>query len=216
MRRLNLRLIGVLALGMLIFGTAVHWLHGYQVRRNAHVFLREAERAKEAKKFGDAVRNFQWYVELVPNDVDVLWEFGALLADLPAYEPAYATLERVLRLDPTRSDARRRLVAVAIELGRYRDAREHLERNLLKATPADGELLTLLGICQEAATQFADAAQSYRAAIHSSPERLATYLRLAELLRRRLEKADEADQRMAAMVDANPKSAERTSCMGGT
>jgi tetratricopeptide (TPR) repeat protein len=208
MRRLNIRLIGVLALVMVIFGAAVHWLHGYQVRRNAHVFLREAERAKEAKKFGDAVRNFQWYVELVPNDVAVLWEFGALLADLPAYEPAYATLERVLRLDPSRTNARRRLVAVAIELGRYRDAREHLERNLLKAAPADGELLTLLGICQEAATQFADAAQSYRAAIHSSPERLATYLRLAELLRRRLEKADEADQRMAAMVDANPKSAE--------
>ena len=208
MRKVNTRLLVVLTLSTLLLGGAVHWLHGFQVKRNAHMFLREAARAKEAQKLGEAARNYQWYVELVPNDGEVLADFGILLADLEAYEPAYATLEKALRLEPNRTEVRRRLVGVAIELGRYRDAREHLVRHLLKASPEDGELLEQLGRCQEAASQYAEAAASYRSAIENTPDLLKAYFRLAEVLRRRLNSSEEADQRMATMVAANPKSVE--------
>ena len=54
MRTLNLRLTAWILVGGLIVGAGVHLLHGYQVRRNAQVLLREAGRAKEAGETGEA------------------------------------------------------------------------------------------------------------------------------------------------------------------
>lgn len=214
MRTLNVRLLALILVCGLILGAAVHWLHGYQVQRNAKVFLREAQRAKEEGKLGDAVRNLRWYVDLVPNDVDALADLGSMLAKLSAPGPAYATFEKVLRLDPNRTDVRRELASVAIQLGRYRDAREHLEKHLLKDPPEDAELLFLFATCQEAMDDYKGAEESLKetlsleGAIEDDPLKLGVYLRLANLLRRRLDRAAEADTWMAKMVTSNPDSCE--------
>ena len=58
MRTFNVRLAAILLAVLVVFGVGVYFLHGYQLRRNAYVFKREAERAQaraeEAAKEKDA------------------------------------------------------------------------------------------------------------------------------------------------------------------
>ena len=95
MRTLNVRLTAVLLVVGIVFGSGVVFLHGYQVRRNAYVFKREADRAQERadaalkendvklqkKAMVDVVKNLRWYVRLAPNDVDSMEKLSMLLAD---------------------------------------------------------------------------------------------------------------------------------------
>ena len=69
--------------------------------------------------------------------------------DYRARIEAYSMLERTLREDPERTKARRRLVDLAIRLGRYQDARQHLKESLLRDYPKDPELWDLLGQCYD-------------------------------------------------------------------
>ena len=189
MKTINIRFLMILLVCALVLGGAVHLLHGYQIRRYGRGFLREAQRAKEQNRPGEAVRHLTFYVSLFPEDADALAELGLLLADLSRYRQAFNRLEQVLRREPDRLEVRRRLVAVAMELGRYSDAREHLEQHLLKVFPNDGELLEQLARCQEAAGQYGLAVASLQRAIQNAPQRLEAYRDLARLLRDRLDRA---------------------------
>jgi len=213
MRKLNLRFTAALLAVGLFLGAGIHFLHGYQIRRNAHMFLREAERAKQEGKKEDAVRHYGRYLEFAPNDPTVVADLGLLLADLAeaqprARRPAYETLENALRLDPSRVELRRRLVAIAVDIGRYTDAHEHLVTHLLPRSPKDPELLLFLARCQEAMGQYPLSAKSYQEVIDLAPARLEASLRFADLLRRRLDKPKEADAVLEKMVAANANSCE--------
>src|SRR5205807_4452033 len=106
-----------------------HLLHSHQVRRNAGDLLSQADRAEEQGRFDQAAECLGRYLALVPDDTDVWARYGLLLAhDKLATSPkarlrAFLTLERVLRREPKRRDVRRRLVGVAMRLGRFTDAR---------------------------------------------------------------------------------------------
>ena len=70
-------------------------------------------------------------------------------------------------------------------IGRTLDAREHLNYLLNGPAPDDPELEYLLGRSEEADAHFPEAKAAYEKAIHHGPRRVATYVRLASLLRRR-------------------------------
>ncbi|MBN2473983.1 MAG: tetratricopeptide repeat protein [Pirellulales bacterium] len=228
MKSLNVRLVAILLACGLVFGIAVYFLHAYQVRRNAYVFLRLAEEARqraraaaakqdsdaEEKEYQDAIQNLFWYVQLVPGNTDALEDYGWLLADVAEktqtgalFVEAFPILERVLRQDASRADARQKLVEIYMLLGRYSDAREHLQR-LPAGLQEDGETLTLLGRCQLAAGEEAKAAESLRKAIEVSPHRADAYAVLAAVLSRRegLNRPTEADELMRKLVGVNPDS----------
>ena len=204
--KVNLRVLAVLVLGGLLLGGGVYWLHGFQTRRHAKFFLQWAQTAKADGELDRAVGYLHRYLGVMPDDDDALAELGLLLAELSRHEQAYETLVRALRAQPDRMDVRRRLVDVAMRLGRYSHAREELQEHLLPASPDDGELLELLAVCQVAAGQYDGAADSLRSAIDSTPDRLDAYRHLAELLRRKLDRPREADQWMDRLAKANPDS----------
>ena len=114
-------------------------------------------------------------------------------------------LEQVLRREPERQDLRRKVARIAIDLGRFADAREHL-RLLLKSSPDDGELELLLGRCEEGNDHFTEAASWYEKARKHAPEQIDGHVRLAYLLRNRLDQPEGADRVMDEMVKANEKS----------
>lgn len=211
--RLNLRLLAIALTVVAVLGGGVHWLHGVQNQRHAAFFLAQAQRDKADGRAPEAVEGFRRYLRLVPDDSDARAELGMLLADRRAGE-AFATMERVLQERPDRKDVRRRLVDVALQVGRPSDAQEHLAL-LLKDAPNDAELLELKGVCLYSARKYAEAAQVFAEAKASDPARLSAYRYLAGVLHGPLDRAAEAEQCMDEVVAKNPQSAEAF-CLRGT
>ena len=151
-----------------------------------------------------------WYIRLNPDDVNVLQRLGLLLADRAqdggTAGQAFSKLESVLRLDPNRKDVRRRLVDVALMIGRFSDAREHLRDFLLKQSPDDPELLELMGRCQAAMSDEGQAVETFKKVIEFAPKQVDAYPRLAGVLRYQLSRPKEADQWMEKLVKVNPDS----------
>jgi Tfp pilus assembly protein PilF len=207
-RTLNVKLLTITLIILAVLAGGVHWLHGYQVQRNAGDLLARADRAEEQEDLAGACDYLERYVALAPHDLDALARYGLLL-DRAAKGPrdrfaAFFTLEKVVRLAPERHDVRRDLVRVAIAVHRHSDAHDHLNA-LLEVFPDDVELQEMLAQCEEAATQFARAAELYGRVVQHAPDRIDNYVRRASLLRQRLDKPAEADQVMDQLIAANPK-----------
>src|SRR5439155_11631968 len=146
-RRLNVRLVASVFFAGVVVSVAVHFLHAFQVRRYATGLLYQAERAEQEGQYRQAINYLNRYTILVPDNAAAQAKLGLLMADYSSRMRAFHVLERAVRLDPANQKARRRLVQVAMNLERFIDAREHIEKYLLKSAPEDAELENLLGQC---------------------------------------------------------------------
>jgi tetratricopeptide (TPR) repeat protein len=216
-RTLNFTFLTIFLVAVGLLGVGTHFLHAYQVKRNADALLEAANRAeadKDMDKFADYLRR---YVEFKPEDVDQRARY-ALYAESRAKTPiekyrVFLAMEDVLRRDPRteRPDVRRKAAELAIAINRPADARAHLE-HLLEVQPADAELEDMLGRCEEHSKQFAKARAAYEAALKHKPERVQTAYELARLLRSPLnpapdlDKAADADKVLNSVVEAAPDS----------
>src|SRR5205809_1976051 len=185
---LNVKLVGWLMVAPVLLGAGVHFLHGYQVKRNASVLVSQASRAEGQGQIERAAECLQRYLGLVPSDTDVLARYGLTLNKLATSRKgrlrAFLALQQVLVREPQRQDIRRHLVRLATSLGRFTDAREHLEI-LLKSSSDDAELEQLLGQSEEANGQYSKAAAWFQKAIEHAPDQIDSYVRRAHLLRHR-------------------------------
>jgi tetratricopeptide (TPR) repeat protein len=202
----NLRFLFGLIAALAVMGVSVHYLHAYQNRRSAPDLLAIADREEAESNHGTALRALTRYLALVPSDGETRARHGLLFARL-ARTPedqwqAYLTLEEILRQDPGRQDIRRRAVELAKRAGRYAEAEEHLQA-LLAASPADAALEMEIGQCREARESFEDAAAWYAKSLDHAPKNTDAAAALADLLRRRLNRADEADRVMDRLVAAD-------------
>lgn len=236
MRVLNLRLTAILLTIVVVFVVGVYFLHDYQVHRNAYVFMDASERAveraeeaakardvrKEKEEYKNAIKSLSWYVWLEPEDIDALEKLGMMLADRAdsprMFAQAFGRLENVLRKEPDRTSARRRLVDMAMLMRHYQGyqaAKEHLEGFLLKDSPDDPELLDLYGQCCGEMGETDKALESFKKAIKIAPDQVEIYPRLARLLRVQFSNAKEADQVMTDLVAKNPESYRAHFLRGG-
>ncbi len=193
MRKLNFRFLAYLLGAVVLLAPGVHFLHGYQVKRNAGIFLDQAEKAEGSGELQKAADYYRRYLGLDPSDKsNALAKYGTLLMDKrlansgKALAQAYFVLEQALRRDPDRHDVRKQVIRLAMQFGRHTDALEHL--NILQmALGEDGELLKLRGYCYAAVREFKKARQSFEKALTYPPKDPSkdfdTYLALATLLR---------------------------------
>jgi tetratricopeptide (TPR) repeat protein len=202
MRTLNVPLLAILLVLAGGAATGIYFLHDWQLHRNAQFLLRLADRYEENDQPGQAVGSLGRYVAMVPDDTAALARLGLLQAKRHADAHAYVTLEQVLRREPARDDIRRELVDVAMRIGRYTDARDHLEQYLLKTNRNDAELLNLLGACQEKLGDSAAAAKQFESAIAAQPEFLESYASLARLFSR-IKEPDRAEKVLEELVENN-------------
>ncbi len=216
-RRVDFRYLTFFLVLAVFLGTGTHFLHAYQVRRNADAFLALADRAEADNEPDRAADYLGRYVRLRPNDLDTRARYALLIDRLgkaPKYV-VYLAMDVVLQRDPhsERPEIRRRAAELAMDLRRPGDARVHIER-LLAKNPDDADLEDRLGRCEEEAKQFAKARAAYESALKHAPGRVVTAYRLARLLRGTLNPAPqadrvaEADKVMDAAVLANPDSFE--------
>ena len=234
MRTFNVRLAIILLVIAAAFCGGIYLLHGYQMHRNARVYLATAHRAMdaaaeaaekkdayaEAEANKEAIRCLGWYIRIMPKDAEAIETLGLLKAK-QAYDGnviksprtflnAYGLLETAVLQGPDRQAARRELVKMAMlrQVRRYQDAKTHLEGFLLKESPKDPELLELLGKCQMQLGDYNLALETFKKVIEYDESRFDAYAALAGLLRHRLSRPKEADKWMEQLVTANPKSAK--------
>jgi tetratricopeptide (TPR) repeat protein len=165
--------LGVLA----ALAVGVHFLHAFQVKRNAADLLQEAKLLQDEGKLNEARGYMKQYVGMVPDDVDALAQYGMLLEksveklnNTKALVAPYDIYARVIVKQPDRQDILRRQSRLALRLGHFPEAKAHLS-NLLKAHPDDSELNQLMARCVYVGDQNADgAAVLYQKALNSSKE----------------------------------------------
>jgi tetratricopeptide (TPR) repeat protein len=189
-KRINYRFALYLMLTVAALGTCTHFLHAYQVRRNASSLK---DRANQFRQQGDLAKTAEYlgqYIGMNPTDIDALCEYALLLGgDQLAKSPqskvrALLTLERALVRDPGRNDVRRRSAQVAMAIGQYAVARENVQYLNEALSKKDPEVVLMLAKCLDALSDAKGARRAYEDAIKIARHELDAYARLAALLRR--------------------------------
>lgn len=92
MRTVNVPLLVALLIGAVVLGGGVFALHRFQVKRNASVFLEQAQLAQKgmeewppaddkdrAQQIGEILRQYDAYLALRPDDTDAVEALGDFL-----------------------------------------------------------------------------------------------------------------------------------------
>lgn len=206
-RKLNVKLVAGLALGLAVTAVIVHFVHGYQVQQNAYRLLERADRAAESKDFDRALTYYAQYLVFVPDDADTVQKYAEALdrgADTVGERVRVVLLmEQVLRVKPREDALRLRLVTHLIVLDRLSEAIDNL-RKLERTWPDRADILHKLGWCLEAKKEYTHAIRSFEEALRVNPKQLKTYPVLVEVLDERLARVEEARKVMDDMVRENP------------
>ena len=218
-RRLNVRLAVTLAVVAICAVLVVRAVHEFQVRRIASAIQDRAQQAIRDGEPRKAIELFDQYLKYRSADREVATTLTLLLADQSEWQDAgakwnvYLALEQAATQNPDNETTRRRLVELALAVGRFDHAIDQVKR-LLKTHPDDAGLLVLLGLARSAKEQYPEAAAAFKTAIAKEPTCLEAYVHLATLLAdgRTVQPstgsgAEQADKILDRMVAANSSSA---------
>lgn len=199
---------------------------GYAVqtaRTTPTAILDHARTAAEQRRFPEAEKFYDEYLDYRPKDADALFEQARVydgharrsVADPPEarnlWKKAFACYDRGLAADPHRHDRRRELARLYLLLQKPDSARQEVQVLLREESLRDDpELYEMLAECEGTdARGKRAAADDLRAAVKTGKAPPETYLRLAYLLRMDKEVATdlakawaEADGLMEALVTA--------------
>ena len=196
-KTINIKFALWLLIGLILFCTGAHFLHAFQVKRNAGIFLEQADYWEKKKESRKALDYLKRYISLVPEDTDGMARYGLLLANMgeeaksvKTMDTAYRVLDQVLRRDETRHEVRRRQIRSAMHPGlkNYAAAKIHLDR-LIEFFGKSGEFLNLQAQCLEWLGDPKQARQLYQEALGYPDQKKESYIRLAYLLQQQKDKA---------------------------
>src|SRR5262245_42707293 len=163
-KRINFRFALYLTLTIAVLATGTHFLHAFQVRRNASSLRDRAHQFREQGDLEKTADCLSQYLGLNPSDVDGMAEYALLVAnDELAKTPqsrfrALLSLEKVLVRDPERQDVRRRAAQVAMSIRYFASARDNLRffcpDDHVLPKDADPEVVLMLARCFDALGDF--------------------------------------------------------------
>jgi cellulose synthase operon protein C len=216
-RRFNLPLVSILFAAAVLLGGGIHLVHGVQLRRNASALLDRASRAEAVNDLEKAEQSLKQFLSFRHEDGPG-WKRYAQVMDQQDQqgrrrEQVFLVYEQALRYNAADANVVRRCADLALELGRYSDARRHLTY-LLEKSPRSSqrqpaaaeiaELEDLLGQCDRGLSRCEAAEQWFVKAIEHDPGRLACYDSLARLRRNELRQIDSAHGTIKQMIAKNP------------
>jgi len=228
MRTLNVRLLAIVVLGGVVLAGVVFGAHHLQMRRHAGFFLDRAREAAKSESFltraEDARKYYEQYLKLKPEDLDAREELGTMLADLGRQDPqlqgfAASHLERVVRDDSSRKEARRTLVDLLMFTRHHSQAQKHLEA-MCEEEPENGELLRLYAQCQLSAADWESATATLMRATEKAPDDIESYELLVRFTLSRTDRGSRESREREAMaildkmVEANPDLAKAYTTRG--
>ena len=204
MNKLNVRLLLAVIGTSMVLAVGVYFVHRYQVRRQAGFYLQRAKVARAEGRIDEAVGLAQRYVALQPTDAEGLAEYGSLLSATGSYESAYRILGAVLVRDGSRDDVRREMVDVAIALGRFTDAIDHIRGLATLNQPPETDLLVDLARCHRALGDYGAAEEAFTRAIEQKCDPV-VYEECARMLESQLGRPDDASATIAQVVADHPE-----------
>lgn len=202
--RLNFRFLVYLTLFVVAIAGVTFSVHRYQVNRGAALMLTLARQARDAGNVSDAGAMYRQYLSLDPDSAEASAELGEMLADTGELQDAYFRLYESLRLDPEQPSVRRRLVDVALALGRAADAKQLLLGEGDADLQRDPKRLWLLARTEESLREFDEAREHLEMAVEAAPGEPDYAKSLADLLVQRFSEFDLARQRLDRLVADSP------------
>ncbi len=210
-RQINFKFLAWLLVGTVFFAVGTHFLHGFQIKRNAHSLLEAAARAEKEGDLQKAVSYYGRYLGFEAGDSSARARFAITLDELgkktnkpKSREQALFVMEQVLLRDPERQDLRPRCIEIAMSpyLRRFDVAQQHLKFLLDKSdkSPEKADLEFKLGLCFAGKRDFAQAKDHFVRAIEFAPTELKYYLELATLHQQFLNDPGEARKVLKDMV----------------
>ncbi len=165
MKKVNLRLVLFLVTVVVGGVLGVYFLHKFQVTRNAGSLAKLARAKLDEGKSEEALKLFNRYVAYRPDDKAAYAEYAGLVLDR-AESPgatrndvarAYNVLETAVRRNPDDDALRQRLATFQMRIGRFGDAREHLQ--ILQAKVPEGTAAAAPATTDDGETAEGDAAK---------------------------------------------------------
>lgn len=208
LRTRHARLIGLVGLFGAVAVGGLYGIHQWNLAKTAVGLLDDAREARSEGRLKEAVSLYDQYFGMRPKDVEPKPEF-ALLLDKVAKTPrgrkrVFLTYDESLRQFPERDDLRRRLVDVALEIGRLPDAAEHLAK-LNEAGVDDAWYWLQTARLNDATTRYAQAADACEAALRRDSSLLDASELLARLYHTRLDRTEDAERVLDLMASRSPK-----------
>ena len=217
-RHVNLKFVLGLLIAVGVTGAGVHFVHGYQVKRQAGILLRRAADARESQDFAKAIDYLGRYLGFEPGNNDALADYAELLDEEGARTGsvrlrvrAFSAQEQVLLREPDRHAVRWRQVDVGLALGTLTgdvgyvtSAAAHAE-TLLQNDPSldDAKLARLeqrLGRADTLRKRYPEAVGWYEKAAAHAPADVENHMVRALLLRLQLDEAEKADAIVEEMI----------------
>src|SRR5437660_1056481 len=113
-RKLNVKLIAGILVGLTVVAAAVHGIHVIQLGRNAHRLLELGDRALAEDRPEKASTYYAQYLNFVPDDADTVQKYAQVLDRLAVNGDdrvrVIVKMEQVLRVKPNEHALRLRLV----------------------------------------------------------------------------------------------------------
>ncbi len=206
--RIQYRFLTKMLVFLTVIGLILAGIHRLQVYRNSSQILTQARKAAEAGNQVDAVRFYTQYLGLRFDSADAQIELADILLKQGNLSSAFLYLDGALRIDPSRIEARKTLVKVAMDMGRHADAKETLASDLIPTDPKNAEFQWLLGICENRLGEFARADDHLKLAVEMDIRNPIYASSQAELLRDRLNRAAEGREVLNKLIESAPENPE--------
>jgi tetratricopeptide (TPR) repeat protein len=191
-RKLNVKLLACLVLPLILLGVGVHFLHGFQVSRNADFLLRRAQKAKDEGNLKEQKKYLELYIGYVGNDPKAQAEFALVTNELTGpnsrtgQQWALTLMEQAVRKEGVPgnlvTELRRQIVRRAFDVRRPDLAKPQLE-HLLREDPTDAELQFQLGQCHQYSRppDYPEAIRRFDKAREYSRKMIKAYVSLADI-----------------------------------
>jgi tetratricopeptide (TPR) repeat protein len=213
--RLNSRYLLRLVALAIALAVVVHFIHWRQLGKQAYAFQHQAETAEQQGDHARAEAYLRRLLAMRPHDVESRARLVAVMQRSARSEGDWLQvvreMEQLLREAPDRDDVRRREVALILGTPRLHrhmaaEVKGHI-KELLARHPDDGAIHEQNGEDLLIDKDYDGAANAFAKAVALKPELIPAYARVADVLRHRLSRAREADERIATMLAKNGESA---------
>ena len=192
----------------IILTGVTYFTHKYQVRRSAPLVLKLAREALDEGKLGEAAQFYMRYLKLEPQSAEALGEFGELAARVGNVEGTYYQLSKSLRLNPEQSEIRQQVAELAVQLGRYADAKRILSGETSREFRNKPRQQWLRGVADQHLEEYDAAREYFEAAVEAAPNEPAYAKSFADLLSDHLSDAERGKQVLDRLVSEAPDDQE--------